>query len=190
MPVLPHAAISGNYTATWGGAALGLTEEGFAIEITHKGEPVMFEEFGQNMVDMIHLGYEVSVECVLKEWNSAALQDAIWPWQTSAGGDFGLEECVGSFAVQDSLGQGGAPYVGSFALPLLLTAVPCSPAGQSPTTTGPGLWTFHRAIMAPDVAARINLDNKPRLVPIRFNCFLCDPLSDDDLRYFTISAAP
>ena len=144
----------GNYTAIRGGLPLGRTDEGFFIEITHKGELFRFEEFGQNVIDLIKLGADVFVEGVLKEWNAEGLLPALW--YDSA--EIGNVDCpAGQFAVR-----------GGCAEPLILTASNCSPA----FTDGPVTFTFHKTIFEPEVAARINLNNQPRTVPIRFRVFL------------------
>lgn len=144
----------GNYTALWGGLPLGRTDEGFYIEINHKGEMLRFEEFGESVIDMIKMGADVYVEGVLKEWRASGLLPALWYHSQ----DFGNLDCpAGQYAVQSGCAQ-----------PLILTASNCSPA----FTDGPATFTFHQTIMEPEVAARINLNNKPRTVPIRFRVFL------------------
>lgn len=163
-------ATQGNYTALWGGLPLGRTEEGFFIEILHKGELVRFEEFGQSVVDLIKLGADVFVEGVLKEWCADGLLSALWYHSL----DFGHIDCpAGQFAVQ-----------GGCARPLVLTASSCSPAA----TKGFQTLTFHQTIFEPEVAARINLNNKIRMVPIRFRVFLTDLDPSDagtDYSFFT-----
>ena len=149
-----NLSTQGNYTAIRGGLPLGRTDEGFFIEINHKGEIHRFEEFSQNAIDMIKMGADVFVEGVLKEWNAVGLLPALWYHSA----DFGNMDCpAGQFAVRDGCAQ-----------PLILTASNCSPA----FTDGPATFTFHSTIMEPEVAARINLNNKPRTVPIRFRVFL------------------
>ena len=81
---------------------------------------------------------------------------------------------AGQFAVRDGCAQ-----------PLILTASNCSPA----FTDGPATFTFHQTIMEPEVAARINLNNKPRTVPIRFRVFLTNIGSNTlpNYSYFSIA---
>ena len=169
---MSHNATSGNFTALWGGQPLGRTDEGFFLEIMHKGEMFRFEEFGQNVIDMIKLGADVYVETVLKEWLAPGLLAALW--YHSSPENFGTIDCpAGEFAV-----------VGGCAQPLILTANPCTPAA----TDGPASFTFHRTLMEPEIAARINLNNKPRMVPIRFRAFFHDVgLANGARQYFSIS---
>jgi hypothetical protein len=170
MPAATHGGIAGHPTATWNGLALGLTDEGFFIEINHKGEVVQFEEYSANMVDMIHQGADVYVETILKEWNAAGLQTALWYHSAT----FGKLDCAGAELSVN----------GSFAKPLVLTSTACTPAADTPTTI-----TFHAALMAPEVASRINFNNDLRVVPIRFNVFLTNQGTAEipDYRYFTIA---
>lgn len=172
--MVAHSAMAGHYTATFNTLDLGKTDEGWTYEVTHKGRVVRFEEYSDNMIDLIYRGAEVTVETVLKEWNSAGLLAALWPWSAT----YGKVDCSGLFAV-----------AGDFAKPLVLTANSCSPAGSAdPSTDGPATMTFHKAIMAPEVASRINLNNDTRMVPIRFNTFLWDTDSPNlDNRYFSFT---
>lgn len=164
-----HNATSGHYTWSWDGNDLGKSDEGWVWEVSLKGEVLRFEEWGDTAIDMIHRGAEVFIEATLKEWLAAGLRAALWPW----GSVNGKLDCVGEFAVD-----------GSYAKPLVGTAESCNPAGAG---DGPATITFHNTIFAPDVAQRINLDNNPRVVPIRFMCFLTDtnPTSAVDARFWT-----
>lgn len=159
------AYTAGHYTATYNSNALGFTDDGFTVEITHKGEPIRFEEWGDNLMDLTERGVEVTVEAVLKEWTAAGLQGLIWPWSST----FGKVDCAGRFAAAGSIGK-----------VLVLTASSCAPAA----TDGPASITFHNAIIHPDVAKSINLNNKLRVVPIRMMCFLTD-VGSGVMKYFT-----
>ncbi len=158
-----HAATAGHYTALYGGSDLGRTEEGWFWEVIHKGELVRFEEYAQSIVDFVYQGADVFVETVLKEWNAAALQGALWPFSAS----FGKVECVGTFAV-----------LGNFFSDLVLTPEACNPATQT--------YTFHKVIMAPEVASRINLNNSVRTIPMRFQVFLSEQ-GASDYQFFSVS---
>ena len=171
---IPNLSTQGNYLGTFGGLNTGFTDEGWFFEIIHKGEMLRFEEFGQNVVDYIRLGADVFVEAVLKDWNAAALQAILWPYST----DFGNMDCpAGQFASET-----GAP--------LILSARPCSHAGGS--DGGPASITFHNAVFEPEVAARINLNNQTRTVPVRFRILLCDinpstGVSDPIYSFFSVA---
>lgn len=159
---------TGNYSGTRGGLDLGCTDEGWFIEIIHKGEMVRFEDFGQNVLDEIPLGADVFVETVLKEWQAPGLMAALWPY----GVTFGM--------------FGSCPSGGLIPKePLILTANTCGLANSN----GSQIFTFHQTVFEPEVAARINLNNKPRLVPIRFRVFLTNIGSGDNpnYSYFTVA---
>jgi hypothetical protein len=158
--MVAHKAQVGHYDATWNNLALGRTEDGWTYEINHKGETLMFEEFGDSIIDLVGRGAELTVEATLKEWKEEGLKAALWPWSDT----FGQFECAGRFAVANN-----------YAKALVLTASTCSQAGTEATESdGPKYITFHKTIFAPEMAARINLNNKPRVVPVRFNVFLTD----------------
>jgi hypothetical protein len=153
-------AVSGHYTATYDGNDMGMTDSGYVWEIVDQGEVVRAEELGESELDLIFRGAEVYVEVTVQEWSAAAMTAVIWPWQTTFGhlGTTGTGN-IGFMAVRNS-----------FAKTLVLTAVSGSPAD----TDGPSTITFHRVICTEETAKRINLDNKKRLVPIRFKVFLYD----------------
>jgi len=167
-----HAATAGHYNAVYGGQPLGRTDEGWFWEVSQKGNVVQFEEYSDNIVDMVYRGAEVFVETVLKEWKAAGLYAALWPWVTApAVGTFGVVDCTGQFAVNNG-----------FAQELALTASTCSPAGTDNATI-----TFPNAIIAPEVSSRINLDNNVRMIPIRFQVFLTEISANEEYRFFSIS---
>jgi hypothetical protein len=165
--MVAHGATSGHYNAVYNSLALGMTEDGWEFEIVPKGEILTFEEFGDNAIDLVNRGVEIAVSGVLKEWTAEGMQAALWPYSST----FGKIDCTGEFAVN-----------GSYAKPLILTAASCAPAG----TDGPATITFLKAILDPDVAININLNNKVRMVPIRFRTFMTDTGSADN-RYFTVT---
>ena len=115
-----HKAISGNYTVTWNAIDLGMTEEGWFMETTRKGEIVRFEEFGDADIDLINRGATVTVEAVLKEWALEDLQTLLWPWGDV---DFGEEICWGNMAM------GALSNANAFAKSLVLTAKTCTDPG-------------------------------------------------------------
>jgi hypothetical protein len=163
----PTNYTDGHYDAVWNSLAIGNTDDGYVWEITHKGELLRFEEYGENIIDLVHRGADVAIEFTVKEWLAAAIATMIWPWSAT----FGRISCTGNLAIR-----------GGYAKPLVMTAKACSPAG----TDGPATITFHKTILDPEVAKNINLNNKPRVIPIRMRCFLDEQTPGDD-RYFTIT---
>ena len=168
-----HQATQGNYAGLANGSNIGRTDEGWFIEIQHKGEYLKFEEFGENVVDLIQMGADVYIEAVLKEWNAAAIQNIIWNFAPQ----LGRIDCpAGRFASRGS------------AFPLILTANPCTPAATDTAGNGATL-TFHSVVMEPDFAIRINLNNDTRMVPVRFRALFCNVGTDAApvYEYFTAS---
>jgi len=173
-----HLGTAGGFSALFDAENLGYTEEGHHLDIIQKGEVVKFEEFADAQIDFINRGKEIFIDVILKEWNAPALLNLIWPFSDT----FGKEDCLGQFA-----NQGASPNA---AAPLVLTARGCSPAADTSGENISGATiTFHRASITPEVAKRINLNNKLRVVPVRFTVFLTDvsDTSTPDLRYFTES---
>ena len=162
-----HSALAGHFNGTWDSTALGKTEEGWFLEISVEGEPVTFEEFADNELDMISRGAKVSLEGTLKEASDSLLIDLLWPFHATGG----LTNCVGEFAV-----------TGSYAKTIVLTAATC--ASATPATI-----TLHSCILEPGFISRINLNNRPRLIPVRFKVFLVDVSenSTPEYRHFTFA---
>jgi hypothetical protein len=148
--------VAGHYSVTWNGVALGATEDGWTITMTPKGEVVTAEEWGDNELDIIHRGVTVTLDAVIKEWTTGLVQ-AIW----FAHATFGQQSCVGQSAVLNSLVK-----------PMVFTPA-CANSTADASTVGLGnATTFHQCIMTPDSAAKINLNNKPRVVPVQFTALL------------------
>ena len=177
---ITHRSTSGSYSAQFkqaGGSVLnlGYTEEGYFLDDTLKGEAVRFEEFGDADIDFINRGHQMYLDVILKEWDAAAMAKLIWPFSSTVG----AEDCIGQFAT-----GGSSPIAGQ----LLLYPRACSPAG---TTTDNPTWAdvnilFHSVTPAEEVAKRINLNNKLRVIPLRFKIFLTD--QSGDLQYYTFSS--
>ena len=170
MAETSHNSTAGHYTAAWNSLAAGMTEDGIRWNINHRGSMVRYEEWSDNIIDMMNDGADVTIEFILKEWGAAAVQSMIWPWSST----FGKVDRTGIFAVD-----------GGFAKSLVLTASTNSPAA----TDGPAVITFAKTILDPDIAVSINLDNRPRLIPIRLRTFLndVDGSATVDARYWQIS---
>jgi len=208
--------VSGFYNAYYNGMYLGATEDGWEIDIIHKGMMVTAEEFGDTELDMISRGAQVRVRGIVKEWDAPGLMSALWgspAFSSATGGanvdSFGEFFCAGTSAVRGIDAQGNIR-----SKPLVLTVGPCH-LGSSPATygsvqgegfrhgvswasfSGTPSWattgpadvamssiTFHRTIITPDSVSKINLNNKPRVVPIEFMAFLTD--ISGSYRFFSV----
>lgn len=200
--------MSGHYNAYFNGLSLGATEDGWEIDIIHKGMMVTAEEWGDTELDMIGRGAQVRVRAILKEWDAPGLMSSLWgsPVFSTGVDTFGEMLCVGQSAVRSVDAQSNTR-----AKPLVLVKSSChfnagSVQGEgfnhgwngnigtpSWSTTGPAdvamnTITFHRAIMTPDSVSKINLNNKPRVVPVEFMIFLTDTTGSAAYRFFTVSA--
>lgn len=167
-----HYGVSGNYLVYWNGVIIGYTDQGWNVEMSLNGEVLRFDDWGETPIDLVHRGAQVYVEAVIKEW-TAGLIAALWPWGNpgATAGSFGNVYCPGRMAV-----------AGDIAKTLLMTpACTASPAGQLAADE----WTFHKAVVDPDLVSRINFNNMPRLVPLRFITFLS--LVGSDERLFTVA---
>jgi len=159
---------------------------------------------------MIGRGAQVRVRGIVKEWDAPGLMSALWgapSIYSSAVTTFGSMPCIGQSSVRSVDAQGNTR-----AKPLVLVKSACYfNAGSiigtgfnhgwngnigtpSWSTTGPAdvamnTITFHRAILTPDSVSKINLNNKPRVVPVEFMVFLVtDPALATNYRFFTVSA--
>jgi len=200
--------MSGHYNAYYNGLYLGATEDGWEIDIIHKGMMVSVEESGDNEVDMIGRGAQIRVRGIIKEWDAPGLMSALWgaPAFSTGVDTFGEMLCIGQSAVRAVDAQGNTR-----AKPLVLVKAGChfnagSVQGEgfnhgwnnnigtpSWSTTGPAdvamnTITFHRAILTPDSVSKINLNNKPRVVPVEFMIFFVDSTGSAAYRFFTVSA--
>lgn len=162
MPLVTNLSRAGTYSATFKTLSLGFTDDGFKVSVQLHGEKLQFEEFGDALIDLVNRGASVMVEGVLKEWDAAGVIASLWGWDADY---FGRLSCFGDMAVKDG-------YAG----PLVLTADPC---------TGTDVWTFHKAFPDPELLSEINMNNKPRLIPVRFICFLSNVSAAN--RFFTIT---
>lgn len=206
---------SGHFYGWYNGLALGQTEDGWEIDIIHKGMVVTSEEWGETELDLINRGAQVRVRAILKEWDSPGLMAALWGAPQFAGtvagntaDTFGEMFCVGESAVRGINSQGVTR-----AKPLVLQRGSCHFNGGSVqgegfnhlwngnlgtpswSTSGPAdvamqFITFHAAILTPDSVSKINLNNKPRVVPVEFMAFLTDVGGvGTNFRFFTVTAS-
>jgi hypothetical protein len=188
---------SGHYDATYNALALGKTEDGWEIDIIHKGMIVTAEEWAENELDLIGRGAQIRIRAILKEWDSPGLMSALWgsPAFSTGVNEFGEMLCVGESAVRGIDAQGNTR-----AKALVLTAGSChfnkgSVQGEGfyhgSTTSGIsdlglGVITFHRTILTPDSISKINLNNKPRVVPVEFMAFFTQ-IDTGNTRFLTVT---
>jgi hypothetical protein len=131
---------SGHYTATWNGATIGTTREGFTIDEQHYEERIATDESGQARMDGVQMGVDVAVELDYVEYSKIAAA------------------LYGDHAEGFPIIQVGSLLSG-LAKPLILTPI----AGRSLKT-----YTFYLAVVHGSV--RTLLASRLRQGPIRFVC--------------------
>ncbi len=73
------SVISGPYTATLGGSSIGMTEEGFRLQVSLHQENVMADDFGDAPIDAVQRGVTYRVQLISIEYDliKAAMQRQI-----------------------------------------------------------------------------------------------------------------
>ncbi len=142
--------VPGKYTATYGGTAVGMVENGFWIRWRgHKKEIRGTNAFGEMKIDGIYRGVDAYVECVFKEWN-ATVQKIIWPWVTIS-----ADTDKGKLGIMGQLDSG-------LAAALVLTPLSGSPAASN----SGGIWTFTYTTLAAENDVRFFAGLDERNVPV------------------------
>ncbi len=119
------AYLAGNYSATYGGSALGQIDDGFSLDWAQKLEEITSDSFKARQ-DGVYQGIEMTLRFVLNEPKAAGVKNLVWPWATTEG-DSGI---VGRL-------------MSALALPLVLTR--CTSNAADPATI-----TFTRAVVWTD----------------------------------------
>lgn len=144
------AFVAGAYTATYEGNDLGITEDGFDIEINYMGEEITGDNLGDTTQDVVFRGGTCFVSCVLEEWDDYLLS----LFDNASPGVFGHVGRVGVLGKHTPNFNGGT---------LILTSTADTASEDSPEFfTGP------YAVLAPGFTTRINFNSKLRKIPIRF----------------------
>lgn len=156
--------VAGRYTATWGESGhsnnfLGVTEDGFEIEKHTFGEELVGDNLGDTVQDIIYRGGNVYINVTFVEWDTHVL-NALKMFSTPLG-DVG--DHVGGHV--GAIGRQHVNMGGSSANKLILVVE----SGTTAAGTG-GLNTFfaEHATIAPGFVQRINLNNRHRKIPLRF----------------------
>lgn len=155
---------TGPYTATYdadnaatgtpgkgdGAQAFGLVENVYRLSLTRKGEPIRGTNlYGQTTVDSIFQGGDCFILVTVKEWKSY-IRDIINPFATEFG-DVGL---VGRMYT-DIAGE------------IVLTPTAGSPAASNDNK----VYTFGKAILAPEFNMDIPFGPTEKAFPLVFQCF-------------------
>jgi hypothetical protein len=150
--------IAGPYTATYnsalGGGAdldLGITEDGFELEVTPFADLVRGDNLGESIQDGVYRGKDVYLNVVIQEWSKDGVMRAFNPF-------------IDTDALSDisEVGQVGR-LLSNMAGVLILTAVAGTTAAATPATL-----TASRAIIAPGFPLKSLLATRLRKLPLRF----------------------
>lgn len=87
--------IAGPYVWTFNGRQIGVTENGFRLNMVSHGDPIRGDNLGDSIQDYVYRGGDVYVEGVLNEWDvslngpptppdktNANTASIFWPWAT------------------------------------------------------------------------------------------------------------
>ncbi len=137
--------ISGAYTGTFNSAALGITEDGYALQSEPKSEVINKSDvYGDATIDAIHRGVDWFVQTEFMEYKAGPL--SVWAfWQSAIG-------------VQGTIGV----LASSLAFPLVLTATAGTPAAATPATL-----TGLLAMLAPGSNPMAQFVSRLRTIPVR-----------------------
>lgn len=151
--------ISGAFSATFNGKALGTTEDGFEEITTRIYEEIRADHY-QGMLDGVVRGIDMMIRTVLYEVNMPGVRDLIWPYD--ADNDGTLFEAT-EYGKVGGMGQ----LLSAYAKPLVLT--PCggtSAALVGGPTAGPvASITYPRAVIAAE-ATSIRFNAGHRKLPV------------------------
>lgn len=149
MPAGGEILAAGQYTATYGGVALGMFEGDAGVptlEHLVKSEPVdNTATYGKATLDHIYQGVDYFISMICLEYRAGPLA-AFWPWAST-------------------LGQMGiiARLAYDLSAPLVLTTI----AGTPAATTGPATLTANKTILTPGFMPRVLFGPTLRKIPLR-----------------------
>lgn len=147
--------VAGPYTGAFGGTALGVTERGFELELTHSAEPIVGDNMADSVQDEVYTGANCFLSFVLQEYNHTTLVPLYWPFQ----GTFGKMGLVGRMKWDLSNS-------------LVLTAVNGTRAySTSAQYNGPQTITFGKAVLAADHPLRLLYAARHRNIALRMRAF-------------------
>lgn len=138
--------IAGPYILTYGGFSLGVTQNGFELEILSYAERVTGDNLGDSKQDGVYRGIDVFVNTILNEYNAEGADNAFIPYGTLG-----------------TVGQ-----VGRFQSDLSAAFVATVVAGTRAAILGvPTSITGNKGILAPNFPIRLLHAARLRNVPLR-----------------------
>ncbi len=136
--------IAGQYTTTYNSVSVGITQEGFELQIESTNQNVTpSDAYGDSIIDMVYRGGNVHLQFEGLAYKAGAITP-FWPW-----GAIGTMGVIGRLA-------------SDVASSTVMTALTGTPAVASPATV-----TASKSILASNNPARLLFNSKLRTVPIR-----------------------
>lgn len=146
--------VAGRYSATWNAVSLGITRQGFELDIDYKHEQIdESDAYGQSLIESIVRGASVSLSATLKEYASGS-KAVLWPLGNSVLG-----------VIQSTANPIGT-LASDLAKSLVLTAAANTPAAAAPATL-----TASKAYIHPTYNPKLLFDSRLREVPIRMQFY-------------------
>jgi len=143
--------IAGPYTATYDALALGQSQDGWRLTDNFFKQLVLGDKYAQAPQDAVYQGAEVLLAFTLIEYDAAAVQSAMWPYN----------------ATLYINGQVGRTDVGSaIAKQIIFTSVVGTPAAALPATA-----TFPLSIIAENFPKEILYAPALRTIPMRMRVY-------------------
>ncbi len=146
----PSNFVAGKFDATYDTSPIGQTQGGIRIQTTQSAAPVIGDDYGDSVQDLVHRGGNIFVGMVLAEANTntvAGLIKLLWPWM-AANAQFE----VGIIGI---MGQAQAKS-------LILT-----PLAGTPLVTDYTTITFGKSILAPGFPVEVNYQPDLATIPVR-----------------------
>lgn len=142
--------ICGAYTASWSSTSVGVTKNGWELELQYKQEAIdETDVYGASTLDLIYRGIDALMSATLREWKAGSTAPL---WQVGGGV---LGKTVSAAVPIGVLGT-------TLAQAFVLTSTAATPAVAAPATL-----TIAAAIFAPSFNPRIIFDSRLREIPLK-----------------------
>lgn len=142
--------IAGRYSATYNAVNVGITRQGYTLEITPKEEMINeTDAYGLSTIDWIIRGGDCFLQYVSREYMAGSLAPLVRNFTGTLGGMQAAASPVGRLA-------------SNVAQSMVLTAAAGTPAAAAPATL-----TALLSLLAPGYNTQILFDSRLREVPVR-----------------------
>jgi hypothetical protein len=136
--------VAGAYTGTYGGVAMGITDEGYTLQWETKVQAIEKSDvYGEMMIDGVYRGSNWFFQTEFIEYKSGPVS-AAFPW--------------GAFGVQGVIGR----LMSDVAASMILTDTDSTPAATFPATL-----TATKTILAPGSSPSAQFNSRLRTMPVR-----------------------